>query len=203
MFKRKQKLINRKFQLKSVYTIISITSVTIICVVLLMLMITANNSQLMKNSVDGLNKAISVENSIIESFIEYDQTGANTSFVMKIAEIRADHDNSIKQILKHVSGLESVIKQNYYIVIAISVLFFLQSIIFCFYLIHFTHRIAGPIQVITRYMEKIINGEKAGFRALRDKDELKEFHEKFIEMVNKIDCEHVEITDHEKDGQPQ
>jgi hypothetical protein len=37
-------------------------------------------------------------------------------------------------------------------------------------------------------MEKITNGEKAGFRALRDRDELKEFHDKFIEMVKKIEC---------------
>ena len=195
MFKRKKKLINKKFQLKSVFTVISISSVIIICIVLFMLMITANNSQRMKDSVEGLNRAIAVENSIIESFIEYDQTGANTAFVMKIAEIRTDHENSIKQIWKHISGLESVIKQNYYIIIVITVLFFMQSIVFCFYLIHFTHRIAGPVFVITRYMEKIINGEKAGFRALRDKDELKEFHEKFIEMVNRIDCEQVDMTD--------
>jgi predicted PurR-regulated permease PerM len=188
MFKRKHKLINRKFQLKSVFTVMSISAVTITCAVLIMLIITANNSRSMKESVDDLNKAISVENSIIESFVEFEQAGANTAFVMKIAEIRSDHENTIKQVWRHVSGLESVIMLNHYIIIAIIVLFFLQSIIFCFYLIHFTHRIAGPVQVITRYMEKIINGEKAGFRALRDRDELKEFHDKFIEMVKKIEC---------------
>jgi len=199
MLKRKQKLINRKFQLKSVFTILTISAVTITCAVLIMLIITANNSKSMKESVEGLNKAIAIENSIIESFIEFDQAGANTAFVMKIAEIRNDHDNSIKQIWKHVSGLESVIILNHYIITAIIVLFFLQSIIFCFYLIHFTHRIAGPVQVITRYMEKIINGEKAGFRALRDKDELKEFHDKFIEMVKKIDSSRNGKADEVKD----
>jgi hypothetical protein len=201
MFKRKQKLINKKFQLKTVFTVISISAISLLLIVLIMLMITANNTKMMKVTVTELNRTISVENALIESLIDYDQTGANTAFIMKIGEIRGDHDSSIRQILSYVSKLESVIKQNYYIIIIILALFIVQCIIFFFYIIHFTHRIVGPVQVITKYMENIINGEKADFRALRDKDELKEFYTKFIEMVTKLDKNQVVIAEDTIDEQ--
>jgi hypothetical protein len=201
MFKRKLKLINKKFQLKTVFTVNSISAISILLIVLIMLMITANNTKMMKVTVTELDKAVTVENTLIESLIEYDQTGANTAFIMKIGEIKGDHDSSMRQILSYVSKLESVIKQNYYIIVFILVLFILQCIIFFFYIIHFTHRIVGPVQVITKYMEKIINGEKADFRALRDKDELKEFYAKFIEMIAKLDKNQTETGETKTDEQ--
>ncbi|HOP64891.1 MAG TPA: hypothetical protein PK358_17915 [Spirochaetota bacterium] len=187
MFKRKKKLIDKKFQLRSVFTIISITAVFMIIAVLVMTVITAENKKLMKESVDGLNRAIDVENAIVDSFIEYKQSGAGSSLVIRADAVKADHEKAIEKIRGYVSGLESLIRKNYYIIAGILALFFLQSIVFCLYLIRYTHRIAGPVLVISNYMERIINGENAGFRELRNRDELKELHAKFIEMVTLLE----------------
>ena len=42
---------------------------------------------------------------------------------------------------------------------------------------------SGPIFLMSRYIDDIIKGEYPIVRALREKDEFKEFYEKFTEMV--------------------
>lgn len=47
-----------------------------------------------------------------------------------------------------------------------------------------THRIAGPIFIISRYIDSITGGKIPETRPLRKKDELKEFFEKFNNMLD-------------------
>ncbi len=49
-----------------------------------------------------------------------------------------------------------------------------------------THRIAGPIFIISRYIDSITDGKIPETRPLRKKDELKEFFEKFNRMLEAI-----------------
>jgi len=49
-----------------------------------------------------------------------------------------------------------------------------------------THRIAGPIFIISRYVDSITDGKIPETRPLRKKDELKEFFEKFNKMLESL-----------------
>jgi len=49
-----------------------------------------------------------------------------------------------------------------------------------------THRVAGPIFIISRYVDQVTNGEYPDPRPLRKKDELREFFIKFNDMLNAI-----------------
>jgi nitrogen fixation/metabolism regulation signal transduction histidine kinase len=53
-------------------------------------------------------------------------------------------------------------------------------------IIKITHRISGPVYVMSNYMKEIINGIIPSPRPLRDKDELKNFYELFVEMVKSL-----------------
>jgi len=54
-------------------------------------------------------------------------------------------------------------------------------------LIRKTHRISGPIYVMSNYMQQIIEGKIPDHvRKLRKKDELQEFYKIFTKMVESI-----------------
>ncbi|HSA15053.1 MAG TPA: signal protein, partial [Spirochaetota bacterium] len=53
-------------------------------------------------------------------------------------------------------------------------------------IIKMTHRISGPLFVMTNYMKEVINGKYPSPRPLRKKDELKDFYDVFGQMVQKI-----------------
>lgn len=58
-----------------------------------------------------------------------------------------------------------------------------------------THRIAGPIFIISRYVDSITDGKIPETRPLRKKDELKEFFEKFNKMIESLkERENVDIV---------
>jgi len=49
-----------------------------------------------------------------------------------------------------------------------------------------THRVAGPIYVFTRYARELASGSYPSTRPLRQKDELKEFHQAFTHMLEEL-----------------
>lgn len=58
-----------------------------------------------------------------------------------------------------------------------------------------THRIAGPIFIISRYVDSITDGKIPETRPLRKKDELKEFFDKFSKMLEALkERENVDIV---------
>ncbi|MGC8927678.1 MAG: hypothetical protein ACP5QK_07115 [Myxococcota bacterium] len=58
-----------------------------------------------------------------------------------------------------------------------------------------THRIAGPIFIISRYVDSITDGKIPETRPLRKKDELKEFFEKFNRMLEALkERENIDIV---------
>ncbi|MCX7943173.1 MAG: methyl-accepting chemotaxis protein [Deltaproteobacteria bacterium] len=58
-----------------------------------------------------------------------------------------------------------------------------------------THRIAGPIFIISKYVDSITYGKIPETRPLRKKDELKEFFEKFNKMLESLkERENIDIV---------
>lgn len=58
-----------------------------------------------------------------------------------------------------------------------------------------THRIAGPIFIISRYIDSLTDGKIPETRPLRKKDELKEFFDKFNRMLSALkERENIDIV---------
>ncbi len=58
-----------------------------------------------------------------------------------------------------------------------------------------THRVAGPIFIISKYVDSISDGKIPETRPLRKKDELKEFFDKFSKMLDSLkERENVDIV---------
>ena len=186
MFKRKRKLIDKKFQLKSVFIILIVSTISIFLIAGIMFTAYSYNNRTIQETLYGLGNAIEIENNIVEAFVDYQERITDSPFRIKNEKIKNDHEKSIEQILQHVSALEIAIEQNRYIIFIAIALIALQCIFFCLYMIRYTHRIAGPVHVITKYIKEMADGKTPTFRPLRDKDELQELYDNLIKMARNL-----------------
>ena len=107
-------------------------------------------------------------------------------------ELTKDYNNSIKNLNASSLANEEIIKSNNNIIIvntiliiAIIVMTFSGLGILFTMLIRHTHRISGPIYLMTMYGNEILNGKKPNMRKLRDKDEFGEFYEIYKKICSK------------------
>lgn len=172
MTKRKQYIVDKKFQLKTTFSVIGIVFIIIAIVIgAIGVNITMNNTR--------LAHIVEIQDNIVEALIAYSQSSEGTSQKVAIQNIAGDHFNNIKSI-------REIIKTNNILLIILIAFILLQGFVLYVILIRKTHKIAGPIFVMRNYMQDIIDGKLPDPRPLRKNDELKDFYDHFTEMVNSL-----------------
>jgi len=168
MHKRKQYVVDKSFQLKTTFTIIGFI---FICVALLTILMSVN----VYDNNKKLDKILMIEDNIVQVLTSSEgSTSEQVSFNRDMAKAHSENQQHMMKMINY----------NYYLIYVIIGIIFLQGIVLFFVLIRQTHRIAGPLFVISRYMKDIANGHiPEHMRPLRDNDLLKDFYSIFQEMV--------------------
>jgi len=179
MFFRNMKVINKRLQLKFLFKVTGLVLITFFIIIGFVGMNASQNNKMIKLNVLKLKRIIEVENKIVED---------------KKNEISSKKENNKKMdievltiIKNHLIELENSAEKNiklFTIILGVIVFF---VFILIFYLLRFTHKIAGPIYVMSTYLDDIIEGKELNLRDLRDGDELKEFYEKFTKVIKEIE----------------
>jgi signal transduction histidine kinase len=156
MWKRKSRLLDRQFQLKTTFSVIAIALIAYLIIIASAVIITNYNNRAIRSDIKVLKKSVSGVN-------------VKPEFSIRIANLKKNLD------------------RNFLLVSVIISVVLLQVITLYLFLIRLTHRISGPIYVISRHIEDIISGREPELRGLRDKDELQDFYDKFAEMIEKIE----------------
>jgi hypothetical protein len=170
MYKRKKYIIDKKFQLKTAFGFIGIT--TLLAVIIL----AAISATIIYNN-NRIDKIIKVEDNIFQTFvvISMDKSKSATK-VETIGKMSQDHFNNYKETGR-------IINFNEILLISLLVFFILQGVFLYILIIRKTHRISGPIYVISNYFREILQGKYPEPRPLRKKDDLKDFYNLFIQVV--------------------
>ncbi len=172
MTKRTHYVVDRKFQLKTTFSILGIIFLAgVVIISSIGITIAVNNKR--------LNNVIIIHNNIVEALITYSQDvpGAKENPAIKNAsEINA----------RNIEVINRIILQNDMMLLAIIGFIILLGIIIFFMLIRMTHRISGPAMVMSNYIRQIIQGTYPSTRPLRKDDELQDLYELFQEMVRKL-----------------
>ncbi len=183
---KRKRLIDRKMQLRTSYSIIRFYFIAFFIILILLLIHTALTDKKINGTIQNLQGAISTEQNIVNAFIKYSDMTANSELQLKSKKISDDHDKSIKIIDTHIQVLTGLLKSNFIIILIIAGFTLIMGIVLFFYLIRLTHTISGPIYVISQHIQEIMDGKTPSFRALREDDQLKDFYKQFAEMVKKI-----------------
>ncbi len=204
---KRKKIIDKKFQLKITFKIIGISSITFLCIFAFIAVkshIKIKNSQKtmgkLNLAISELHKTIKIEDDIVNGFIKYTKYqkahAGGSRMVVKVDQIQKDHKASMKNIKESLSFLDSFLinlkvffgEIKLFISILI-VLILLQAIFLYYYLINMTHRISGPIHVISSHMQDLMDGKQPDMRELRKNDELKSFYADFVEFAKTVNID--------------
>lgn len=196
MKKRKNFIVEKKFQYgKSIRVVGAVTLLLAVIILSVGIMIsinnkkTAENNRLIMTNIDNIKKILDLQQKIYLKFsmIPY---GVDEKTFTKIAlDLTKDYNSSTRNLNASTIANEEIIKSNsriiaintYLIIIIIAITIIGLGVLFIVLLRH-THRIAGPIYIMTQYAKQILDGEKPHMRNLREKDEFTEFYELFRKM---------------------
>ncbi|HOJ29482.1 MAG TPA: hypothetical protein PL059_10450 [Spirochaetota bacterium] len=172
MRQRKQYIINKKFQLKTTFSVIAIVFVIVAIIIAAIGVNAAYNNKKLIN-------IIQIQDNIVEALIAYSQSPHDSDQKLAIQNIANDH-------VKNINTIKEIIELNNFLLLIIITFVILQGIILYFVLIRKTHKIAGPIYVMSNYFNDIIKGNIPNPRPLRKNDELQDFYALFMKMVDAI-----------------
>lgn len=200
MNKRRQYLIDKKFQLRHTFSILGFMFiVTAIIIGLIGINAAYNNGKMADINVDNgviiknLERTMSTQDNILSAVLTWVQNPKSIPSKNITEDIAKGHyreiestKNNIDTIKENITSLKEAISYNTMLIIAIVVIVILQGIIFYVMMIRKTHKIAGPALVMTNYCKDIIDGKNPEPRALRAGDELQELYDTFAKMVEKL-----------------
>jgi hypothetical protein len=162
MSKRKQYIVNKKFQLKATFTVIGFIFIIVaILTTLIGVSVIDGNSRIAEvvRSQQEIGNYLSVPSP--------EMSEASQRLALELGDKHT----------KNISTLNRLIRFNMILIWVMVAVVFLQGLLLFFVLIRQTHRIAGPLYVMSRHMREIINGKYPDhLRPLRKTDLLKDFY---------------------------
>ncbi|PKL19214.1 MAG: hypothetical protein CVV49_02230 [Spirochaetae bacterium HGW-Spirochaetae-5] len=177
MAKRTKYLIDKGFQLRTAFSIIGV-----VAAVSLIILSTIAASVVYNN--EKINNIYQIEDNIFQGMQTANVNGQpDEDYRSTVAMLTKIHDNNLNNINK-------LAEYNRYLLIALILCVIFQGFILFIMIIRITHRISGPIYVMSNYIKEIINGDMPDPRPLRDKDELKKFYNLFVDLVDSIKEKH-------------
>lgn len=167
-FKRKQYIIDRNFQLKISFKAVAISLVTVFIIGAVLLYFARTNNIY-------ANEIVRNQEQMIGMFLTTPalQNSENSVIV-----------NGEKTFKDNISMLVEIKKNSEIVLYFIVIMIIVQSIIIFAIFIFITHRISGPIYVMSNYLREVREGKSPRVRALRMKDELKLFHEELRQTID-------------------
>lgn len=166
---RKQYIIDKKFQLRTTFTVIGVvTIISAIIIAAIASYVVWNNSR-----IDNIYQ---IEDNVFSFLTSRFQGVEDPAYKNAIKQIAQNHNDNLGM-------LKQIITVNQYLLVALLVYIIGQGLVLYMMLIRQTHRISGPIYVMSNYIRQIIAGNWPTMRNLREKDELKDFYDLLRQMV--------------------
>lgn len=183
---RKKKLVNYSFQLRVTLPAVLISIISFSIIIGFIFYITSMSKiGVIGSTTRELDRALQDEDNIVSSFKEYAKRVKDPIFILATEKIESDHVKSIETIKLNLKILKAYSERNSQLLLIAIVVMAANVTLLFVYLIHSTHKAAGPVQVMNRYVRDLLEGRKSEIRSLRKSDEFKEFYDDFIRLVEK------------------
>lgn len=170
MGKRKKLIIDKRFQLKTAFAVIGVVAAVSLVI------ISAISASVVYNN-EKITNIYQIEDNIFQLMQAANIEGASgDSYQATLEKLTRSHENNLNTI-------ERIARNNRILLASLVLCVLLQGLILYMLIIRITHRISGPVYVMSNYFRDIIDGKLPDPRPLREKDELKDFYELFKELV--------------------
>lgn len=190
MGKRKQVLIDKKFQLRTTFSIILLMLVVFAVLVAVIAGTALYNNHRLEGAVFNQKQVLTGQYNAFSTLLVLARTGSCTIEQLNDAsnKMMGEVDRSMSMSSTNIRTMESIILGNYALIFSILGIIVLQGAVLFVIVIRKTHRIIGPAKLMVRHMNDIMEGREPNIRPLREGDELQELYDtfgRFVEHVGK------------------
>ncbi len=193
-------IVDKEFQFRKTFTVVGFVGAVITLIILAVgFIITGNNEKIELNNrfiIDNtkkIQKIFELQQDIIVTFSLMPGTGKTTAYAKTAGKLADDYNKSMDILKEAVDSNGSIQSSNRDIMnlnnwlLSVVIFVTITGIIVLFLLlIRQTHRISGPIFLMSRHIREILDGESPDMRDLRDKDDFKEFYSLFRQMGERM-----------------
>ncbi|OHD66467.1 MAG: hypothetical protein A2176_03735 [Spirochaetes bacterium RBG_13_51_14] len=181
---RKKYVLDKKFQLGISVRAIVLPLITTLAICAILLYFAGSTNQLINDNNNNITAIIDTQDSMFDMFMAIPALQDPANPIVQKCD-RAFKENL--KITNKINDNQEQIKKNslivLYILIAMTII---QTAIIFFQFIFFSHKISGPIHVMTSYLKEFRKGNHPEFRPLRKNDELRDFYEEFRETISHL-----------------
>lgn len=181
---RKKYVLDKKFQIGLSIRAVVLPLITTLGICAVLLYFADNTNKVIGDNNGQINTIVSNQDNMIDMFLSTPSLQYSNNPVIQNG-VKTFKDNI--GMLRKVTQNSKIITRNsiivFYILIAMTVI---QTAIIFFQFIFFSHKISGPIHVMTNYLREFRKGNSPPFRPLRKNDELQEFYEEFYKTITVI-----------------
>jgi predicted PurR-regulated permease PerM len=177
MISKRRIIIDRKFQLKTVFSILGAVSVAFILVIALTGISILSSSKSISSGTESITRSLDRIDGRIPS------ASINSNSDMKATAV---DPNAAGDIRNEVREIQRVTRMSLHVITGLLVIVVAMCVFLYFYLLKVTNRISGPIYVMTRHINDVLEGRDPELRDLREKDELREFYTQFLALLEKF-----------------
>ncbi len=200
MKQRKQYVVDKKFQFRQAYSVVGLFLLVVAVIVIIIGInavlngtrlsdITKKNDDLIKS----LDAIMVTQDEIVATEMAWVQNPRQRPSESVIREVAKEHYKNISlmkaeigTVQENITAINRIIRINFILLFAIIALIVVQCVITFFIMIRKTHKMSGPLYVISHHIREIIAGRMPIIRPLRHDDEFQDFYELFTKMVNAL-----------------
>jgi nitrogen fixation/metabolism regulation signal transduction histidine kinase len=178
---RKKYVLDKKFQLGLSARAIILPLLTTLAICGILLYFAGDTTSLTKENSKNMTAIIDTQDSMLDMFMGIPSLQDSANPIVKKC------DSAFKENLKitnRINDNHERIRRNSRIVLGILIVMtIVQTAIIFFQFIFFSHKISGPLHVMTNYLREFRSGKCPEYRPLRKNDELREFYDEFWETM--------------------
>jgi hypothetical protein len=171
---RKKYVLDKKFQFSISIKAIILPLLTTLTISAVLLYFADKNNDLITINNKHINNIIENQVKMIDIFLETPVLQNSKNPQIKNSEVT--FKQNINQLRKISVNSVAVTKNAVMVFNFLLIMTFLQTIIIFGMFIFYTHKVSGPIHVMTNQLRKIRSGKDPDYRALRKNDHLKDFY---------------------------
>ncbi|HNR89706.1 MAG TPA: hypothetical protein PKM65_15315 [Spirochaetota bacterium] len=180
--KRKQYVLDKAFQLGITLKAVVVPLVTILIFSGVLIYFANQNNTYIRNNDDVIKEIVGTQESMIEMFLRTPALYKSENEAVRNGQ-RTFEDN-IGKLMKINKTSRLIVRNSSLVLYALILMTVVQTAIIFILFIYFTHKISGPMHVMTNHLRAIRQGKKPHFRPLRKRDEFQAF---YIELKETID----------------
>lgn len=181
--KRKRILVNKYYQLKASFGMAGFFTAAIGMLFVVTFSVLFWNNGSLRQAMTTQADLQKVQEEILRSIEMLSRYGYRRTLVFEAQRAMGDLQRNTEALKESNELLRKIIRINTYLVWIQALLGAAFICAVFMVVLHRTHKVAGPMMLLKRYMQQIKDGEIPVIRSLREGDEFKDVFDAFVDMV--------------------